>query len=118
MAIAKGAIVSVLPALIVMARFLIPGDWSDGMTWFFAVTGLVATLFGCLAAVVVFRHRVALLSVRVALGLSVAVAVLLLAIFTTMPSWPFTGIGFVVSWVLLAAGLTLGLTYAASYKNA
>lgn len=118
MAIAKGVIASVLPALIVMARFLIPGDWSVGMTWFFAVTGLVATLVGCLAAVVALRRRVALLSVRVVLALSVAVAVLLLAIFTTMPSWPFTGIGFVVTWVFLAAGLTWGLTYAASYKHA
>lgn len=118
MANLNSAIVAVLPALIVMARFLVPGDWNSEMTWFFAQAGLAATFIGSIVPAVFLRRRIAKLPVYVALGVSVTIAVLLLAIFSTMPSWPFTGIGFIVIWVLLAAGLTLGFTYVAICKYA
>ena len=118
MSIVKGAIVSLLPAAIVAARFLIPGEWDVGFTWFFAITGLISTFIGCLVAAIAVRRRLSLLPVVAVSIIAVLVAAILLAIFPTMPRWPFTGIGFIVSWVLMAAGFTMVLTYGASYRYA
>lgn len=118
MGIVKGAIATVLPSCIVAARFLIPGDWDVGFTWFFAVTGLIATFVGCLAAVLLVRRRLVRIPVFLVAIIGVAVAAILLAIFPTMPRWPFTGIGFIVSWVLMAAGFTVAFTCGASYRYA
>jgi hypothetical protein len=116
--VVKGAIASVLPAAIVAARFLIPGEWDVGFTWFFAITGLIATFIGCLVAAIVVRRRLTRLPVLAVSIIAVVVAAILLAIFPTMPRWPFTGVGFIVSWVLMAAGFTMVFTYGASYRYA
>ena len=118
MGVLKGFIAAAVPSIIVAGRFLIPGKWDVGMTWFFAVTGLVATFVGCVIAVVVLRRRVARLPIVAILIIGAVVAGILLAIFPTMWSWPFAGIGFVVAWVLMSAGFTMALTYAAGYRYA
>ena len=116
----KVAIASVLPALIVAARFAIPGllGSKDDLTWFFAITGLLATLVGCLGAAFPLRRRIAHIPSVLVTAVAIAVAAALLAIFPTMPQWPFTGEGFVVAWVLMSAGFTAALVYAISYRYA
>ena len=116
MNLAKGAIATVLPASIVAARFLIPGAWDNAYTWFFGVTGFIATLVGCLGAVLVLRRRIAHIPALVVVLIGGAVAGVLLAIFPTMPSWPFAGIGFVVAWVLMSAGFTVALIFGVGYR--
>jgi hypothetical protein len=116
----KVSIASVLPALIVAARFAIPGlmGSKDDLTWFFAITGLFATLVGCLGAAFPLRRRIARVPSVLVAAVAIAVAAVLLAIFPTMPQWPFTGVGFIVAWVLLAAAFTAALFFAISYRYA
>jgi hypothetical protein len=116
----KVAIASVLPALIVAARFAIPGlmGSKDDLTWFFAVAGLLATLVGCLGAALPLRRRIAHIPFVAVVAVAIGVAAALLAIFPTMPQWPFTGEGFIVAWVLMSAGFTAVLMYAISYRYA
>jgi peptidoglycan/LPS O-acetylase OafA/YrhL len=116
--LAKGTIATVLPAVIVAARFFVPGDWDNSYTWFFGVTGLVATFLGCLAAVVLLHRQLAHIPMWVLALIAVVVAGVLLAIFPTMPSWPFAGVGFIVAWVLMAAGFTAVLVYGAGHRYA
>ena len=116
----KVATASVLPALIVAARFAIPGlmGSKDTLTWFFAITGPVAMLVGCLSAALPLRRRISRMPPLVIMGVAIAVAAALLVIEPTMPQWPFTGEGFIVAWVLISAGLTAMLVYAVSYRYA
>lgn len=116
----KVAIAAVLPALIVAGRFVIPAlsGSKDNLTWFFAVTGFLATLVGCLAASVPMRRRITAVPHLWITAVGIAVAAALLAIFPTMPNWPFTGVGFIVAWVLMAAGFTAAFLFAVSYRYA
>ena len=118
MNIARTAVGAILPAVIVAARFVVLESWDSAYTLFFATTGFLATLFGCGIAAVLFHRRISRTPLLAVAGASVLVAGILLAIFPTMPSWPFTGEGFVVAWVLMSAGFTTALFFAASYRYA
>jgi peptidoglycan/LPS O-acetylase OafA/YrhL len=118
MNIARTGISAVLPAAIVAARFIVLESWDSSYTWFFATTGFLATLFGCGAAAVFLHRRISRTPILAVTGISVVVAGVLLTIFPTMPSWPFTGEGFVVAWVLMSAGFMTALLFAASYRYA
>jgi len=116
----KVAIAAVLPSLIVAARFVVPAlsNSERGLTWFFAVAGFLATFVGCLIAALLLRRRITLVSELWVVAIAIVVAAVLLAIFPTMPSWPFTGEGFIVVWVLMAAGFTAALLYVVGYRYA
>lgn len=120
MGVVKAVIASVVPALIVAGRFLLFREEGDihGYAAVFAILGFSATLAGCVIAVVVLRRRLIRIPVFVVTAIAVAVAGVLLAIYPTMPSWPFTGEGFVVAWVLIAAGVTAALMYGAGWRYA
>ena len=118
MDIARIGIGALVPAVIVAARFVIPGVPDDPFSGFFAVTGFLATLCGCAAAAVILRRRMRRTPLLLIAGVSLAVAATLLAIFQTMPSWPFTGVGFVVAWVLMSAGFMATLLLAVSFRYA
>ena len=112
------ALAAFLPATIVAARFVIPGLWQNDLTLFFASTGFVTTFLPCLVSAMALRRKLVRIP-TVAVALSAAgVAILLLAVFPTMPSWPFAGAGFVVAWLLMSAAfsalmlLGLGIRYA------
>jgi preprotein translocase subunit Sec61beta len=102
----------------VVACFLIPGAWGNGNTWFFAIVGFVATSIGCFGAAVLLRRRIALTPHAIVAVAGICVAVVLLAVFSTMWSWPFAGVGFIVSWVVMAAGFTVAFMFGASYRYA
>lgn len=112
----RTAIVALVPSFIVAARFLLPGSLNDGYTSFFALVGFFATMVGCLIAVVLLRRRAARIPLWVVLAISVVVASVLLAVFPTMPSWPFAGEGSIVAWVAMAAVFTVALLAGASRR--
>jgi len=117
----KVAIAAVLPALIVSGRFVVPAlldPEGGGLTWFFAVAGFLATLLGCLVAALLLRRQVALVPSPWVGAIGVTVAGILLAIFPTMPNWPFTSEGFLVAWVLIAAGLTAVVLFSVGRRYA
>jgi hypothetical protein len=116
--VSKILTIAVVPSAIVAARFLIPGAWNNGNTWAFAIIGFVATFVGCIAAAIALRRRVSRTPYAAVVAVCVVVAAALLVIFTTMPSWPFAGVGFIVAWVALAASLTIAFTFGASYRYA
>jgi hypothetical protein len=55
------------------------------------------------------------LPLHILVVVGVFVAAILLAIFPTMPSWPFTDVGLVVGWILIAHGLSAAAIFMASY---
>ncbi|WP_171088913.1 hypothetical protein [Usitatibacter rugosus] len=118
MNVTKVVSTAILPSIIVAVRFLIPGAWGNGNTWAFAIIGFIATFAGCITAAVVLRRRIGCTPHAILAVVGVTIAAALLAIFTTMPSWPFAGIGFIVAWVLVAAGFTIVFVLAGSYRYA
>lgn len=114
----KLAVAAVLPAALVAARFAWPSTPKDDLWGFFAVVGFFATLLGCSSATLILRARAVRLPTWVIALIGVAVAAMLLAVFATMPSWPFTGVGFIVAWILIACGFTGALLYVAGYRYA
>jgi peptidoglycan/LPS O-acetylase OafA/YrhL len=110
------AVVALVPSIIVALRFVWPGSFADGYTSFFAFIGFLATMVGCLIAVVMLRRRAARVPFWVLSAISIVVAAALLAVFPLMPSWPFTGEGFIVVWVAMAAVFTVALLVGASLR--
>ncbi len=110
------AVVGLLPASIVAARFLVPGSFGEGLTWLLAGVGFLASAVGCLAGGFLLLRRVARVQPLAIAGISCLVAVFLLAVFPLMPSWPFTGGGFVFAWVAMAFAFTSVLLTLVSFK--
>src|SRR6185436_21077906 len=93
------AFVVLTPAAIVAARFLVPSFGVGFWPRVFALLGFVATLVGCAIAAWILRRQLS----QVAFSRLVFVVLFtgispLVANFPFMPSWSFTGIGFVVAW--------------------
>ena len=106
--------IAAMPALIVAARFLVPGLGASFWGRAFATLGFVATLAGCGIAAWLCRSWLSQLSYfRLALVALVSAVVPLIAIFPTMPTWPFTGVGFVVAWCLITGALCAASLYVA-----
>lgn len=114
---AKVAVATVLPATIVSARFIMPAvlEAEGSLALFFALAGFLSTAVGCLIAALALRRRIALVPLFWVAAIAVLVATILLSIFPTMPTWPFTGEGFIVAWVLMSAVFTAALLYAVGF---
>lgn len=97
-----------------MAGSIIYGVVS-GYTLAFGLISFIGVVVGCLAAVLILRRRFHFIpTVIVAIG-GAALAAVLLAIFPTMPQWPFTAMGVVLTWwVIASAGLMAVFTYVAT----
>lgn len=119
MNLAKVAMLIVIPALAIAARFLLPPEYAGPHSLVPAIFGFLATAIGCFVAVAVHGRRVARMSLpRAALVAIVLPAILLLLLFPLAARWALASmVGIAPVWCGLAAVTCWLLLYLASFSN-
>jgi len=100
------AIVALVPAAIVAARFLVPWPHSGSWRLFFGITGFAATLLGCVLAVW-FLHRLLqdVSHLRLVIVAILTAVVPLIAVFPSMGHWPLSNFQLVVAWSAITGAI-------------
>jgi len=96
------AIIVLVPALVIAGYYYFLAAHADAFLVIFMATGAVATALGTAAALIVPGRKLLRLSNLRAFVVGAVVSGVLLCLIPYVPSWPFTGIGLIVGWVVVS----------------
>ena len=89
----------------------------DPIAKFFAIIAFIATFIGCAIGFFVNRKRLSRVPSWLLAAACLLVAGILVFVYPYVPSWPFSGIGLVVTWVFVCIALWSIVAFSAGYAR-